>query len=119
MIIKKLFSDIRDLIIEKQVRNMNIPVFDPSDTFRVKAVFYGHVQRVGFRYEAALLAECLYITGYAENMPDGSVICELQGEKNKIDYLLEEMQKIPRIKVSKLETVYIPIIPDEREFDTR
>ncbi|MBU1000228.1 acylphosphatase [Patescibacteria group bacterium] len=46
---------------------------------------YGLVQGVFFRATAKEKADSLSITGFAKNMPDGSVFIEVEGEKKNLD----------------------------------
>ena len=92
--------------------------FEEEEERRYKIIFSGVVQGVGFRYEVWLLAEKIGITGFAENLPNGNVLVEAQGPKNKLLYLVEHMRKIPRIYIEdveideiemKDETCFVPI----------
>ncbi|MBU1992934.1 MAG: acylphosphatase [Patescibacteria group bacterium] len=49
----------------------------------------GTVQGVFYRAHAKEKAQTLGITGYAKNMPDGSVEILAQGERDKIEKLIE------------------------------
>lgn len=48
----------------------------------------GKVQGVGFRWNSARQARTLGITGFARNMPDGSVYIEAEGFKDMLDEYL-------------------------------
>lgn len=55
---------------------------------RLGLLVSGTVQGVGFRWFAAKTAELLSLTGFAQNLSDGSVWVEIQGEKSAVeDYL--------------------------------
>jgi acylphosphatase len=54
---------------------------------RLKAVIKGEVQGVGFRWAVQRQAGRLGLTGYAENLPDGSVRVEAEGEPDRLDQL--------------------------------
>ena len=48
----------------------------------------GVVQGVGFRFYAHREANALGLTGYVKNLADGSVFCEVEGERGFIeDYI--------------------------------
>ncbi len=49
----------------------------------------GFVQGVGFRWNAAREARNNGITGYVENMPDGSVYIEAEGFREKLNEYME------------------------------
>ncbi|PSO04628.1 hypothetical protein B9Q12_02050, partial [Candidatus Marsarchaeota G2 archaeon ECH_B_SAG-G06] len=48
--------------------------------FALKARVWGVVQGVGFRAYARSLANSLSLSGYAKNLPDGSVEIFVQGK---------------------------------------
>ena len=55
----------------------------------------GHVQGVGFRYAVRQTAEQYSITGFARNVPDGSVYIEAEGEEFNLDLFLAWCRKGP------------------------
>lgn len=57
---------------------------------------YGRVQRVGFRAFARRHALALGISGYARNMPDGSVEVLAQGDPEAVNNLRARLQRGPR-----------------------
>lgn len=50
---------------------------------------YGLVQGVFFRTSAKEEADSLELTGFAKNMPDGSVYIEAEGEENNLNKFLK------------------------------
>ena len=54
---------------------------------RRRYVFRGTVQHVGLRYRALSVASRLRITGWIQNLPDGTVLMEAQGQKEALDLL--------------------------------
>jgi acylphosphatase len=58
-----------------------------SQAQRLKAVVKGEVQGVGFRWAVQRQAGRLGLTGYAENLPDGSVRVEAEGDPDRLDQL--------------------------------
>lgn len=60
---------------------------------RVHVYYTGRVQGIGFRYTAERLALDLHLTGWVKNLPDGRVELVCEGSKDKIDQLLENIQK--------------------------
>lgn len=68
---------------------------------------YGLVQGVFFRSSAKEQADKLEISGFAKNMPDGSVYIEAEGEKNNLDKFTKwcnlgpMMAQVEKIKVIK------------------
>ena len=55
---------------------------DPA--IRMRAVFAGHVQGVGFRYAAANIARGFAVTGSVRNMPDGRVELVAEGSREQV-----------------------------------
>ena len=53
-------------------------------TRRLKMVFRGQVQGVGFRWTARIVADRVGCTGWVRNESDGSVSMELQGTDDQI-----------------------------------
>ncbi len=46
---------------------------------------------MGFRFTATRIARGYDITGYVRNVPDGSVECVVEGEKDQIDAFEQEL----------------------------
>lgn len=66
---------------------------------------YGRIQGVFFRATAQEQAESLGIVGFAQNMPDGSVYIEVEGEESKLDQFLNWCKKGPPLAmVEKIAT---------------
>ena len=59
---------------------------------RVKQVYEGRVQGVGFRYRVSTIAKRLPVTGYVRNLPDGSVEVIAEGVKEDIEDLLDQIR---------------------------
>lgn len=65
---------------------------------------YGLVQGVFFRASAKEEADKLNLTGFAKNMPDGSVYVEAEGEENNLEKLIKWCNKGPLMaRVEKVE----------------
>ena len=86
---------------------------------RKRFVFYGWVQGVGFRYRARHAAALYSCTGWAENSWDGSVVMEIQGEEETIDQVILSIERGSFIRIENMECKTIPLIADERGFQTR
>lgn len=64
----------------------------------------GHVQGVGFRWQAMLLARSLNIDGWIRNRQDGSVEAFIQGKEDAVAQMLQWLRiGPPRAKVEALE----------------
>ncbi len=73
----------------------------------IKLIAHGSVQGVGFRSFVIGIAEELALTGYARNLPGGTVEIAAEGEKEKIDEFVKRVEvKHPvGIHVTNLETI--------------
>ncbi|WP_312426075.1 acylphosphatase [Lacrimispora sp.] len=116
MKIKKILKQIRNNYVIEQVRKINIPEFEPDKIMRYHIIFSGRVQRVGFRLEIEQLALRLKLTGWIKNLESGNVEMEIQGMKNKIDFLLEFMNSLKRIKISQMQKDIRTVLNLEEEF---
>jgi len=81
--------------------------------------FSGRVQGVGFRYSAIYLARPLGLTGWVENLWDGRVEMEVQGDEDAIAELLRGLRTQRFIIIDDMEIRTIPLVEDERSFRTR
>ena len=81
--------------------------------------FYGWVQGVGFRYYARRAADLTGATGWVRNEYDGSVTMEIQGTEEQIDSVILAIGRGRYIKIERMDTEMIPVIPDERGFRVR
>ena len=71
---------------------------------------HGRVQGVGFRYHTRAKAIEYGITGFARNMPDGSVYIEAEGEESAIEMFKQWVNKGPSwANVTKMKTTSQPI----------
>ena len=52
--------------------------------FQMNCWFEGHVQGVGFRYQAVGVAKGFDVTGYVRNMIDGRVHLYAEGEETEV-----------------------------------
>ncbi len=69
-------------------------------------VITGYVQGVGYRQFVKNHARQLGLTGWVQNLPDGSVEVLVQGEKKDIESLIKECRKGPflaQVKDIKVE----------------
>ena len=55
-------------------------------------IFFGDVQGVGFRYTVVNLADNFPVSGWVENLPDGSVEILVQGEESIIAEFLKKIE---------------------------
>ena len=86
---------------------------------RWHVVFSGRVQHVGFRYTAYYFARGLYVTGWVDNLPDGRVEMEIQGNPVQLQKLLGQLKSQPQIRIEHMDIEKIPVVPFERKFRVR
>jgi acylphosphatase len=78
--------------------------------------FSGRVQGVGFRFQARRLAAGLGLTGHVENLWDGRVEMEVQGEEAQITELLKLLRRQPYIEIEDVEIREMPVDEKEKNF---
>jgi acylphosphatase len=89
-------------------------------SLRLKAVVRGEVQGVGFRWAVQRQASRLGLTGYAENLPDGSVRVEAEGDPDRLDLLEAFLNQGPNwAEVESLDSQRVPATGEFRDFGTR
>ncbi|MDO4293638.1 MAG: acylphosphatase [Eubacteriales bacterium] len=71
--------------------------------------FSGRVQAVGFRYTAYRTANRMGLTGWVENLEDGRVEMEVQGQAGTIDLFLQQLQTGGRILIEEMEQEERPL----------
>ena len=95
---------------------MKLPPFPNSPVIRQRVCFFGKVQKVGFRFEIAVLAKRLSLTGWACNRNDGSVEAEIQGTREQIDFAIRYMKSLKRLSVREYTAEDINVKTYETEF---
>ena len=83
---------------------------------RYNMIFKGRVQGVGFRYKSYLLANELGLTGDVNNLYDGDVELNIQGDREKIDLFLEKLAKDRFIRIDDIEIKEKELIKYEEKF---
>ncbi len=81
--------------------------------------FSGHVQGVGFRYRALMIARELGLTGYATNLWDGRVRMQVQGEEDDIYAMITALGKQRFIEIEDLEIYDLPLDVGEKGFTVK
>lgn len=118
MSIKTWIKNVKNGYVIHQAQNAKLPQFVPDDMIRRHYIFKGRVQKVGFRIEVIELSKRLGLTGWVNNLENGDVEAELQGSKNKIDFLVSFMESLKRIKITSKEVSEIPLEEEEKEFQS-
>lgn len=98
----------RDFFSTKNIYNDKIPNFEESEYISCHYIFEGNVQDVGFRFRMYDRASKVGLVGWVKNLSDGTVEAVLQGEKNRVEHILEYMKSLPHDSIDKIE---------EEEFD--
>lgn len=87
---------------------------------RIRYQFFGTVQGVGFRYRAKCVAQLYDLTGWVDNLDDGSVVLEVQGPADKIPLVVPGICRGSQwIEVRDMTVREIPTVDGERGFHTR
>ena len=81
----------------------------------------GRVQGVGFRWFTREVADRCGLVGWVKNLPDGSVLCEVQGPLSPLEDFLEQLREGPAFaRVSEIEAEDLPAMSSpEPSFDVR
>lgn len=77
--------------------------------------FSGQVQGVGFRYRATNAARANGLTGWVDNLWDGRVEMEVQGDPIEIERMIQEIQMGSFIRIENYQMEDMPV--DEREWN--
>jgi len=67
-----------------------------SNKSAFRAVVYGLVQGVNYRYFVQRNAESIGLSGYVRNLDDGNVEVVAEGEKEKLAQLIAKLEVGPR-----------------------
>ncbi len=65
--------------------------------------FSGHVQGVGFRYTTLQVAKEFEVSGFVQNLDDGRVLLEAEGDKNEINTFVKAVEERLHGHVRKTE----------------
>ena len=112
----KWLKKLRDHYVIRHAHRLHLPAFSSGSIVRKKVVFSGRVQKVGFRLELYCLAERLALAGWVRNREDGSVETELQGEAEKIDFLIQCMESLKRASVREKQVENVPVVEADEVF---
>ena len=86
---------------------------------RERIIFHGRVQGVGFRYQAMYAARDFGLTGWVQNLPDGTVEMEVQGAPAAIGRMMKHLRSGHWIRIDDMDMESLPVVPGERGFDVR
>ncbi len=83
---------------------------------RIKIIFKGRVQGVGFRYTSSRIANKLSLTGSVENLYDGDVLLYIQGPDDLINRFLDEINNQRFIRIDKMDITDVDLVKGEDKF---
>ncbi len=63
------------------------------DVFHETVYFSGRVQGVGFRYQVLQIAKGFEVAGYVQNLADGRVILEAEGDRGEVLAFTAEVEE--------------------------
>ncbi len=86
-----------------------------NEKIRKHMIFRGRVQGVGFRFVANYSAVNIGVTGWVQNLWDGSVEMEVQGTSEQINLLLQQIYESRYIHIEDIEVEKIPL-KEESDF---
>ncbi len=73
------------------------------DVHHQTVFFQGHVQGVGFRYCAMEAARGYDVTGFVQNLPDGRVLLEVEGEPAEVLAFVNSVEERMRHFIRKTD----------------
>ena len=109
MSLKQKILEARDNYVITQVKTAPLPEFKSMEIRRYRLTFYGRVQNVGFRLEVTEMAKRLGLTGFCNNQENKSVVMEVQGQFDKIKFLVAFMKSLKRIVVKRVDKQRLPL----------
>jgi len=91
-----------------------------ADLASVRVIVYGYVQGVFFRAFASRRAVELGLTGYVRNLAGGAVEVNAEGEREKLQRLIDHLRVgPPAARVEKVETTWSEYTGSYSGFDIK
>ncbi len=116
MKILKLINNYRKQFLMSQINKLVLPNFKKTENVRKHLIFSGKVQRVGFRVETLGMANHLELVGWVKNLDNGDVEIEVEGNLNKINYMINYLSSIRRAPIKDLTTNDMKVLNSETTF---
>ncbi len=88
-----------------------------SRPIRCEVHYFGHVQAVGFRWNACHIARDFPVTGFVRNLPDGRVHLVAEGERGEVERLLAAIADSMGGSIRHTETVVSPATGEYQGFE--
>jgi acylphosphatase len=82
------------------------PTMTPNALERLRVLFRGSVQGVGFRYTTQSIAEKFDVHGYVQNLSDGSVELVAEGSRRELESFLQAIQVRMEYHIRDCKTDY-------------
>lgn len=114
--IKEKFNEKRKQYLKYRVSKVEIPNFIQGKIVRKRLVFSGKVQKVGFRLEIHEMGKRIGLKGWVRNNEDKTVESQVQGEIEKINFLIDHLKSLRRASVDHLSIEELEIEQGESEF---
>ena len=93
---------------------------DSSARITLRAVYYGRVQGVGFRYRTARLAQQYPVSGYVKNLADGTVELVVQTQDRPVlEQFFDDMMLTFATNVTDVSVEEIGSEPHFQQFEIR
>ncbi len=86
---------------------------------RIRAVFGGRVQGVGFRYTVRSISVEFDVSGFVRNLPDGTVELEAQGPDSQVKEFIESIKSAMSQHISRTDVASLLPLGDDRGFEIR
>ena len=86
---------------------------------RLRILYAGRVQGVGFRATAAHVARRFRVSGYVRNLPDGRVELVAEGEPDEVDRLLAAVAERMRGHIDAADRMAADATGEFDAFDVR
>jgi acylphosphatase len=81
-----LFAEFGELI-------KDVPMSPAGKVHHHTVHYSGRVQGVGFRYTTLLIARGYEVSGFVQNLPDGRVCMEVEGEQAEVNAFLAAIEE--------------------------
>lgn len=86
---------------------------------RVRVLFLGSVQGVGFRATAKRIASSFAVCGWVRNQPDLTVLMEVQGASSEIERYLGALRERMARFIRSEQSASVAAVVGEAGFDIR
>lgn len=91
----------------------------PLNLNRHQVRYRGKVQGVGFRFTAQRVAADLDVTGFVQNLPDGSVLLVAEGSREELTRLAAGIERELGRNIHSAETEHLPATGEFENFSVR